>query len=84
MILIFLLILTEDIFPLIFGESGGEEERQRQRHIDVRDTSVGCLSHMPRPGPGSKPATEVRALDPNQTQDSSVRELMFYLLSQTS
>lgn len=69
---------------MIFRESGGEEERRRQRHIDVRDTSNGRPSHMLRPGSGRRPATEARALDPNQTQDSSVGELMFYPLSQTS
>lgn len=31
--------------------------------MDVRETLIPCLLHMPRPGPGIEPATPVCALD---------------------
>ena len=39
----------------LFLERGGEGERKGERHQCVRDTSIGCLSHVPYWPPGPQP-----------------------------
>lgn len=46
-------------FTLSFREWKGG----REGAASMWDTSVGCLSHTPRPGPGIKPTTQECALD---------------------
>ena len=36
-------------------ERGGRKEKERERNMDVRETSISCLLHVP--GPGIKPET---------------------------
>lgn len=51
-------------FPLIFREwEERETETHRERNIDERDTSIGCLPHVHQPDPGIEPTTQVRPFD---------------------
>lgn len=59
-----LLILTQDISPIFRVEGkGGGRERDTEKHKCERDALIICLPHVPRPGPGTEPATQVRAID---------------------
>ena len=67
----YFLSYSEDNMFIDFRETGGggeremqkqtererETDRQTDRHQCERETWIGCLPHMPQPGPGVEPET---------------------------
>ena len=51
----------------MFRERGRERDREAEKHEHVRETSIGCLSHMPQLG--TRPGTQAYALSWNWTGD---------------
>ena len=43
------------IYLFTFRETGKVVEREGEKHQCVRDTSISCLLHVPKWGPGSQP-----------------------------
>ena len=65
----------------IFRERGKEGGRGKETRC-VRETSIGCLSHVPNQE--AWPATKACSLTGNQTSDLSVHRLVLNPLSHTS
>ena len=49
-IIIIFLSSPEDIFICFFGETEGDRKEGRERNIDVREASIGCLHMLPHQG----------------------------------
>lgn len=62
-------------FFLFLDSGAGGGRGCREKHGCERETSIGPLLHMPHPGPGIKPATEMH--DQNQTQVCGLTLLIF-------
>ena len=63
-------ILMCIVFNLSFIFREGKGGRKRDRNIDVRETSIGCLPYAPQLG--TKPAARACALMRNWTGDPSL------------
>ena len=54
---------------IFFQRENKERERKEETHRCERETSIGCLSHAPQTR--DEPATQVRVLTGNRTDDLS-------------
>ena len=54
-------------------KEGKDGEREEEKYQCERETSVGCLSHVP--GPETKPTTQACALTANQTNNPALCEI---------
>ena len=63
-------IFFKIIYLFILKERGREEKRDGEKHWCARETSIGCLSHIPQLG--TWPTTQARALTGNGTCQRSV------------
>ena len=66
----------------LFLERGKRREKERERNIDVRETSISCLSHAPQLGTWS--TAQACATTGNCTSDLSVCRPALNPLSHTS
>ena len=53
------ILFLKRFYVCIFRERGREGESQGEKHPRSRDTSIGCLSHVPHWGPGLCPDWEL-------------------------
>ena len=74
-------VLFNDFIYLIL-ERGERREKERERNINLRDTSISCLSYAPKLG--TWPATQACVLTGNWTSDLLVHKPVLNPLSHTS